>query len=104
MAYRFSTSERDPFDQRAEGTGSGWSVAFAAARKAEGLSESGRRAAFAVDWALAEADEEQSEALLREVADDAVEAALVWWPESGWELRLPVGDRRAALIDLYLPV
>jgi riboflavin-specific deaminase-like protein len=104
MAYRFSTSGPDPFEERAEGTGAAWAVAFAAAQKAGGLSESGRRAAFAVDWALAERGDEHAEDVLREVADTTAEAALLWRPESGWELRLPTGDRRAPLIDLYLPI
>jgi diaminohydroxyphosphoribosylaminopyrimidine deaminase / 5-amino-6-(5-phosphoribosylamino)uracil reductase len=103
MAYRFTTSEPDPFEDRAEGSHGAWAVAFAAAQKAESLSESERIAKFAVDWALAEAGDEQTAAVLREVAGDA-EAALVWRPESGWELLLPADDPRAALIDLYLPI
>src|SRR6478672_5662026 len=104
MAYRFSTSGPDPFEERAEGTGAAWAVAFAAAQKAGGLSESGRRVAFAVDWALAEGGDEHAADVLREVADTSAEAALLWRPEGGWELRLPADDRRAPLIDLYLPI
>jgi riboflavin-specific deaminase-like protein len=100
MAYRFGTSEPDPFEERASGA---WAVAFAAARKAEALAESGRRATFAIDWALAEAGDEQA-AILRDVGDDDAEAALAWRPESGWELLLAPEDRRAPLIDLYLPI
>jgi diaminohydroxyphosphoribosylaminopyrimidine deaminase/5-amino-6-(5-phosphoribosylamino)uracil reductase len=104
MAYRFSTSGPDPFEERAEGTGAAWAVAFAAAQKARSLSDSGRRAAFAVDWALAEAGDEHAEDVLREVVDNAAEAPLLWRPDSGWELRLPADDRRGPLIDLYLPI
>jgi riboflavin-specific deaminase-like protein len=104
MAYRFITSEPDPFEDRADRTSAAWAVAFAAAQKAEDLSESGHRASFAVDWTVAQAGDEQAEAILREVADDASEAVLAWRTESGWELRLPADDRRAALIDLYLPI
>lgn len=105
MAYRISTSEPDPFDERAEGTGAAWAVAFAAAQRAEGLSESGRSTTFAVDWGIAEAaGDERAETILREVPGDAAEAVLAWRPESGWVLGLPADDPRAALIDLYLPI
>jgi diaminohydroxyphosphoribosylaminopyrimidine deaminase / 5-amino-6-(5-phosphoribosylamino)uracil reductase len=104
MAYRFSTTGPDPFEERAEGAAAAWAVAFAAAQKARRLSESGHRAAFGIDWALAESGDKHAEDVLREVADNAAEAALLWRPESGWELRLPADDRRAPLIDLYLPI
>ena len=104
MTYRFGTSGPDPFEERAEGAGAAWAVAFAAAQKAGSLSESGRRAAFAVDWALAEGGDEHAEDVLREVADNAAEAPLLWQPEIGWQLRLPIADRRAPLIELYLPI
>src|SRR5262249_44973875 len=104
MAYRFSTTEPDPFEDRADRISAAWAVAFSAAQKAQSLSESGRRAAFVVDWALAEAGDEHAEAVLNEVADNTAEAALVWRPESGWELHLPADDPHAPLIDLYLPI
>jgi riboflavin-specific deaminase-like protein len=103
MAYRFTTSDADPFEERANDSNGAWAVAFAAAQKAEVLSESGRRARFAVDWALAEHGEERGAAILTEVGADA-ESVLVWWPDGGWELLLPPGDERAPLIDLYLPI
>ena len=102
MAYRFTTSDPDPFEDRANGSGA-WAVAFAAAQKAETLSESDRRVRFAIDQVAAAAKDERAEAVLHEVADDA-SAALAWQPESGWELLLPADDPRAALIDLYLPI
>jgi riboflavin-specific deaminase-like protein len=105
MAYRFTTSEPDPFEERADETKGAWAAAFAAAQKATELSESGRNAKFAIDWALAEgSDEERAATVLREVADDDETAALGWRPGAGWELLLPADDRRAALIDLYLPI
>jgi riboflavin-specific deaminase-like protein len=79
-------------------------VAFAAAQKAESLSDSDRRVTFAIDQAAAAAKDERAEAVLSEVAADDASAALAWRPESGWELLLPSDDRRAALIDLYLPI
>jgi len=103
MAYRFPTSDPDPFEDRANGGGA-WAVAFAAAQKAETLSESDRLAIFAIDQAAAAAKDEQADAVLRQVEADDPGAALAWRPESGWELLLPPDDRRAALIDLYLPI
>jgi len=103
MAYRFTTSDPDPFEDRANG-GGGWTVAFAAAQKAETLSESDRPAIFAIDQAAAAAKDEQADAVLRQVEADDPGAALAWRPESGWELLLTPDDRRAALIDLYLPI
>src|SRR5262245_32419817 len=102
MTYRFTTSDPDPFEDRANGSGA-WAVAFAAAQKAETLSETDRRMAFAIDQAATAAKDEPAEAILREVAADDASAALVWRPDNGWELLLPWDDPRAALIDLYLP-
>jgi diaminohydroxyphosphoribosylaminopyrimidine deaminase/5-amino-6-(5-phosphoribosylamino)uracil reductase len=103
MAYRFTTSDPDPFEDRANGSGA-WAVAFAAAQKAETLSESDRRVTFVIDQAAAAAKGKLAEAVLREVAADDAGAALAWRPEGGWELLLPADDPRAALIDLYLPI
>jgi len=102
MAYRFTTSDPDPFEDRANGGGA-WAVAFAAAQQAETLSESDRTATFAIDQ-VAAAKDEQADVVLRQVEAGDAGAALAWQPESGWELLLPPDDRRAALIDLYLPV
>ena len=41
---------------------------------------------------------------MRAVADDARDAALEWHPGIGWRSRLPAGDPRADLLDLYLPL
>ena len=66
MAYRFPTSDPDPFEDRANGGGA-WAVAFAAAQKAETLSESDRLAIFAIDQAAGAAKDEQADAVLRQV-------------------------------------
>jgi diaminohydroxyphosphoribosylaminopyrimidine deaminase / 5-amino-6-(5-phosphoribosylamino)uracil reductase len=104
MAYRFSTSEPDPFEERAEGVQGAWAVAFAAAQLAGSLSSSDTTATFAVRWELAESDAERGPDVLRQVADTDPEAALAWRPQTGWELLLSADDRRSALIDLYLPI
>src|SRR5258707_5098943 len=104
MSYRFTASEPDPFEDRADETKGAWAAAFAAAQKATELSESGRSPKFAIDWALAEgSDEERAATVLREVADNDKTAALGWRAGAGWELLLPPDDRRPALIELYLP-
>jgi diaminohydroxyphosphoribosylaminopyrimidine deaminase / 5-amino-6-(5-phosphoribosylamino)uracil reductase len=104
MAYRFTTSDPDPFEERADGTKGAWAIAFAAAQQAEELSNSDRSASFAIERDLAETGERRGAALLREVAANDPEAALAWRPDSGWRLLLPSDDQRAALIDLYLPI
>jgi diaminohydroxyphosphoribosylaminopyrimidine deaminase / 5-amino-6-(5-phosphoribosylamino)uracil reductase len=104
MTYRFATSDPDPFEERADGTKGAWAIAFAAAQKAEELSDSDRTASFAIDRNLAETGEKRGAAILREVADTDAEAALAWRPERGWSLLLPADDQRSALIDLYLPI
>ena len=103
MAYRFTTSEPDPFEEREDGAHGAWAIAFAAAQKADELSESGRSARFSIDGDGSTLGNQPAQALLREVGVDD-EAALGWRPDSGWELLLPVEDRRYALIDLYLPI
>jgi diaminohydroxyphosphoribosylaminopyrimidine deaminase / 5-amino-6-(5-phosphoribosylamino)uracil reductase len=104
MTYRFTTSDLDPFEERANGTMGAWAVAFAAAQKAEELSDSDRSASFAIQGNPAETGEMRGAALLREVAANAPEAALEWRPDRGWSLLLPADDHRSALIDLYLPI
>ena len=80
------TSKADPDD--------GWPTVLAAATSAERLDRANEVAAFAI----AEGEG------LRRVAVAHTDAALVWQPASGWVLTLPEGDRRHALIDLYLPI
>src|SRR5262245_38526328 len=100
MAYRFSTSEPDPFEERADGTNGAWTIAFEAAQLAEKLEESGRRAKFVIHSQAGEG----KPPTLREVPGDDPAAALAWVAGTGWELLLPPDDHRAALIDLYLPI
>jgi diaminohydroxyphosphoribosylaminopyrimidine deaminase/5-amino-6-(5-phosphoribosylamino)uracil reductase len=104
MAYRFTTSEADPFEDRADGTNGAWAIAFAAAQKADELSQLGHTASFAINEVAAASDPDLSRDVLREVPADDRDAALAWRPESGWDLLLPATDSRAALIDLYLPI
>jgi len=105
MTYRITTSEPDPFEDRANGTNGAWAVAFAAARKADELVESSRVVTFAINGdAAAMHDDDGSADVLREVATDDPEAALTWHPDSGWQLLLANDDSRAPLIDLYLPI
>jgi diaminohydroxyphosphoribosylaminopyrimidine deaminase/5-amino-6-(5-phosphoribosylamino)uracil reductase len=76
-----------------------WAIVLAAANLAEGLAEVDEPAAFAAGRAPGDAD-----APLRRVQTGSPEAAIVWHPGAGWELVLPEGDPRRALIDLYLPI
>jgi diaminohydroxyphosphoribosylaminopyrimidine deaminase/5-amino-6-(5-phosphoribosylamino)uracil reductase len=103
MAYRSTTSEVGPFEEGAVGTNGAWAVAFAAAQMADELSRTEREAAFAIDGQETASDA-SAPAVLREVARSDPRAALRWRPGEGWELLLAADDRRAPLIDLYLPV
>src|SRR3954454_13635428 len=75
MAYRFTTSEADPFEERADGTNAAWVIALAAAQKAEDLSGSGRRATFAIHNDAAASHDEPSPEILQEVSADDTAAA-----------------------------
>lgn len=41
---------------------------------------------------------------LRALPANSAEADLAWHPGRGWECRLPVGDTRRELLNLYLPI
>ncbi len=76
-----------------------WAVVLDAADRAAELASRDAVAAFAI--ADPRADDE---ALLVPVPLSHPDAALVWHPESGWDLRLPADDARHPHIDLYLPM
>jgi diaminohydroxyphosphoribosylaminopyrimidine deaminase/5-amino-6-(5-phosphoribosylamino)uracil reductase len=71
-----------------------WSLVLAAARGAERLAEANRSVTLALG-----ADSE-----LSPVPDGDPEALIAWRPRVGFEILLPPGDPRRALIDLYLPI
>jgi riboflavin-specific deaminase-like protein len=70
-----------------------WQIVQAAALAADAAERAGRAAAYGLT----------PDGSLRPDAPPA-DAPLAWRPGHGWELRLPSGDPRAPLLDLYLPV
>ena len=103
MAYRFTTSDPDPFEDRANGGGA-WAVAFAAAQKAETLSESDRPATFAIDQGGSRRQRRAGGRCVAPGRGRRCRCGACLEPESGWDLLLPPDDHRAALLDLYLPI
>jgi riboflavin-specific deaminase-like protein len=71
-----------------------WSILLAAAALSETLERAGRLTTFGID----------RQAELRPVDANIPDAALVWAPGTGWQSRLPLGDGRAELLNLYLPI
>ena len=78
----------------ARGADAAWSIALAAADRADRLAQADQFAAFTVG----------EDAQLRAVPAGHPDAVLLWSPGLGWELLLPSDDPRQALIDLYLPI
>ncbi len=70
-----------------------WSIILAARTRAESLEPEGRTRHFGVD----------DEGGLRPVSGDDGGAVLGWCPGRGWQSRLPAGDPRGDLLNLYLP-
>ncbi len=76
-----------------------WQIVLDAAARAADLAKSGASAAFAI------ANDAGPDAVqLLEVSQAHPDAALLWHPSTGWDLRLRSDDPRHAHIDLYLPV
>jgi riboflavin-specific deaminase-like protein len=71
-----------------------WTLALAAARSANRLSDADASAAFALDDAGG----------LTPVASGTPDALIVWRPREGWQSLLRPDDPAAALLDLYLPI
>ncbi len=84
----------DPVPGAEEATDAAWNVVIAAARHAEQLAAASDTVTFALG----------PDGDLHAVRAGHPDEALVWRPESGWELRLSPDDPRHALIDLYLPI
>jgi diaminohydroxyphosphoribosylaminopyrimidine deaminase / 5-amino-6-(5-phosphoribosylamino)uracil reductase len=70
-----------------------WRVVQAAAERAEDAARAGGFAPYALEGNA-----------LRRVDSHDEAAVVAWRPGAGWEVTLPPGDPRRALIDLYLPV
>ena len=73
---------------------SAWTILLAAARHADRAAAIDPAGSFALT----------SEGRLRPTSAVDSDALLVWRPETGWESRLPPGDARVPLLDLYLPI
>ena len=73
---------------------SAWNLVLAASARAAGLDAAGREASFAID----------RDGELRAASADGRDAVLDWQPGAGWRARLPAGDPRSDLLDLYLPL
>jgi diaminohydroxyphosphoribosylaminopyrimidine deaminase/5-amino-6-(5-phosphoribosylamino)uracil reductase len=71
-----------------------WAAILAAARAAEGLSETNESATFAVG----------QDARMLPVRPEDPAALLIWRPGSGWKTALPAADPRTPVLDLYLPI
>ena len=80
--------------QRGAAADSAWSILRAASTLAEALDREGCARVF-------EEDEHQG---LRPLLTDRPDAVLAWHPGAGWESRLPPGDERSELLNLYLPM
>ena len=80
--------------QRGAAADSAWSILRAASTLAEALDREGCARVF-------EQDEHQG---LRPLLADRPDAVLAWHPGAGWESRLPPGDERSELLNLYLPM
>jgi riboflavin-specific deaminase-like protein len=73
---------------------SAWKLVLAAAALAPVLERAGRSETYAID----------DFARLERVGPDHGEPSLIWDPQRGWQARLGPGDRRSALLDLFLPL
>jgi riboflavin-specific deaminase-like protein len=75
-----------------------WTIVLAAANLADRLAGVNETAAFALATGSNAAEP------LRPVAYGDRDTAIVWRPDSGWELVLSSADPRQSLVDLYLPI
>jgi diaminohydroxyphosphoribosylaminopyrimidine deaminase / 5-amino-6-(5-phosphoribosylamino)uracil reductase len=73
---------------------SAWPLTLAASALAAELDAAGVDAAFA----------QSTRGDLRPAAGDDPDVVLIWRRGRGWESRLPAGDPRADVLDLYLPL
>jgi riboflavin-specific deaminase-like protein len=73
---------------------SAWSLLRAAGALADRLEREGCARAFCEDEVHG----------LRLLPADGPDAVLAWCPGAGWESRLPPGDARSELLNLYLPI
>jgi diaminohydroxyphosphoribosylaminopyrimidine deaminase/5-amino-6-(5-phosphoribosylamino)uracil reductase len=88
------TPELHQYPADSDASGQAWSVVVSAARLAEELSVTNRTASFAPS----------DDGLLGEVPATDPDALIAWRPRDGWQMAVPAGDPRHALIDLYLPI
>jgi len=80
--------------QHGSAADSAWRLLQEASALADRLEREGRVQAFG----------EAAHDGLRLLSADDAHAALIWHPGRGWESRLPQGDPRTELLNLYLPI